>query len=120
MEQSLKIELKKIPKRRTLTQNAYLHVLFSLWGNEYGYSVEEAKIVVKRALKYTYERNGTTFLMHTSEMDTKELSEFVDKFRNWSALNGCYLPTANEIGENYSDYAFEIERAEVIQKRYSS
>lgn len=119
MELSSKIELKKIPQRRTLSQNAYLHVLFSLWGNEYGYSIDEAKIVVKRALKYTYRRNEETFLRHTSDMDSKELTEFIDKFRNWSALQGFYLPSADEIGENYSDYVFEIERAEIIQKRYS-
>jgi len=119
MEQHAKMEIKKIPQRRTLSQNAYLHVLFSLWGNEYGYSIDESKIVVKRALKYTYERNGETFLKHTSGMDTKELSEFVDRFRNWSVAEGFYLPSADEIGENYADYAYEIDRAERNQKRYS-
>jgi len=120
MDQRAKIELKKIPQRRSLSQNAYLHVLFSIWGNEFGYSIDETKVVVKRHLKYTYERNGTTFLVHTSSMDSKTLSEFIDRFRNWSASEGCYLPSADEIGENYADYAAEIDRAETTQKRYSS
>ena len=119
MEQNAKMEIKKIPQRRTLSQNAYLHVLFSLWGNEYGYSIDESKIVVKRALKYIYERNGETFLRQTSGMDSKELTGFIDRFRNWSASEGFYLPTANEIGENYADYAYEIDRAERNQKQYS-
>jgi len=118
IEQCAKIELKKIPQKRTLSQNAYLHVLFSLWGAEYGYSVDESKIVVKRALNYTYEKNGQVFLVHTSEMNTKDLAGFVDRYRNWSAAEGLYLPSADEIGDNYADYAFEIDRAEVMQKRY--
>jgi len=118
VEQGAKIELKKIPQKRTLSQNAYLHVLFTLWGGEYGYTVEEAKIVVKRALNYTYEKSGQTFLVHTSEMNTSELTEFIDRFRNFSANEGYYLPSADEIGDNYADYAFEIDRAEIMQRRY--
>ena len=118
IEQCAKIELKKIPARRTLSQNAYLHVLFALWGAEYGYSVDESKIVVKRALNYTYEKNGQVFLIHTSEMNTGELTDFINRYRNWSAAEGLYLPSADEIGDNYADYAFEIDRAEVMQKRY--
>ena len=118
IEQCAKIELKKIPQKRTLSQNAYLHVLFALWGAEYGYTIDESKIVVKRVLNYTYEKNGQVFLIHTSEMNTGELTEFIDRYRNWSASNGLYLPTADEIGDNYADYAFEIDRAEIMQKRY--
>ena len=119
MEQRAKMELKKIPQRRSLSQNAYLHVLFALWGGEYGYSIDEAKIVIKRLLNYVYEKNGNTFLVHTSEMNSEELTVFIDKFRNLSALEGFYLPSADEIGESYSDYAIEIERAEILQKRYT-
>ena len=118
IEQCAKIELKKIPQKRSLSQNAYLHVLFALWGSEYGYTIEEAKIVVKRLLNYTYEKNGQMFLVHTSEMNTKELTEFIDRYRNFSANEGLYLPSADEIGDNYADYAFDIDRAEIMQKRY--
>ena len=51
-------------------------------------------------------------------MDTKDLSVFVDKFRNYSSAQGLYLPSADEFNENYFDYAKEIERAEVAEKRY--
>jgi hypothetical protein len=74
--------------------------------------VDEAKIVVKRQLGYVYEKNGTTFLKHTSEMDTKELTGFIDRFRNWSAHNGHYLPSADEFDKHYAEIMREVEYAE--------
>jgi hypothetical protein len=114
------IELKRVSKKRTIKQNSYVHKLFTLWGMEYGYTTEEAKTVVKRALNYTYERNGQKFLQRTSDMDTGELTTFIDKFRNWSAHNGYYLPSADEFGANHAYYEQQIERAIALERRYGS
>jgi hypothetical protein len=113
-----KIDLKRVAKKRTLKQNRYVHVLFSLWGAEFGYSLDEAKQVVKERLGYTYVKNGITFYRKTSEMDTKEKTTFIDRFRNWSASEGFYLASAEEVGDNWEYFAREIERAEQIQKQY--
>ena len=113
-----KIELKKISPKRTINQNSYVHALFQLWGSHFGYSMDEAKQVVKTELGYTYEKEYNTFLHKTSEMNTKELTELIDRFRNWSASEGCYLPSADEFKLRYFDYSQEIERAEIIEKRY--
>ncbi len=114
-----KIELKKISPPRTIKMNSYVHVLFQLWGNHFGYSLDEAKQVVKRSLSYYYQKNNTLFLRKTSEMNSRDLSEFIDRFRNWSASEGCYLPTSEEYLLRHFDYSQEIERAEIIEKRYS-
>jgi len=114
-----KIELKKISPPRTIKQNSYVHVLFQLWGSHFGYSMEEAKQVVKLQLDYTYEKDGYLFFVGTSEMTTHKLSEFVNRFRNWSASEGCYLPTSEEYLLRHFDYSQEIERAEILEKRYS-
>ena len=95
---------------RTINQNSYVHVLFALYGIENGYTIDEAKTLVKRELKYYYEKNNQYFLVKTSTMTTKELTVFIDKFRNWSAQMGCYLPTADEHKENYVYYNNEIEK----------
>ena len=113
-----KIELKKIAPPRSVNQNSYVHVLFTLWGNHFGYTVEESKQVVKTELGYTYIKEGVLFMVRTSGMNTKELSTFVDKFRNWSAHNGCYLPDAETYLLRHFDYSQEIERAEIMDKRY--
>lgn len=113
------IELKKIYPHRSNKQNRYLHALFALFGNHLGYNIEEIKTIVKRELGYIYEKNGTKFLRHTSEMDTKTLSEFIDRFRNYSAHEGLYLPTAEEFDENYIAMMKEVERIESQMKRYA-
>jgi len=118
-EKGAKIELKKIPEKRSLSQNKYLHALFTLWGDEFGYSTDEAKQVVKMSIGYVYEKSGFTFVAKTSEMNTKQLAEFIDKFRNWSSSQGCYLPSSDEMGLNWDYFAQQIERAEYAQKRYT-
>lgn len=113
-----KIELRKIAPKRSIDQNSYVHVLFTLWGFHFGYTTTEAKQVVKDHLGYTYVKNGIKFYAKTSEMDTKVISVFIDKFRNFSSHEGCYLPTAEEYKMRHFDYSQEAERAEQIQDRY--
>lgn len=92
IESESKCELKKIHPKRSISANNYLHVLFSIWGNHHGYTIDEAKNIIKHTLGYTYEKefnvNGhKSYTIHnkkTSEMDTAELAEFTDKFRTWS------------------------------------
>lgn len=112
------IELKKIPKKRTNKQNRYVHALFTLYGGEWGLTMDETKTVVKRELGYIYEKHGQKFLMHTSQMDTKKLTEFIDRFRNMSASQGLYLPSADEFNENYVEIMKVVEYVEATQKRY--
>jgi len=107
------VELKKIHKNRTNRQNRYMHALFALFGSEVGYNIEETKVVVKRALGYTYKKSDQMFLKHTSEMDVKELSEFIDKFRTWSSINfRIYLPSTDEFDVNYIEIMKQISHYE--------
>ena len=105
------IELKKVVRKRTNLQNSYLHVLISLFGNNFGLLLEEAKQTIKEELGYTYEKKGRVFLMQTSKMDSKELTIFIDKFRDWS-VQKCeyYLPTSTEYYEDQMRIDNEIEQ----------
>ena len=113
-----KVNITKVPEKRTIKQNSYVHKLFTLAGSHFGYTTDEMKVLVKRILGYTYTKHGDEFYSKTSCMDTKELTQFIDQFRNWSSAQGCYLPTSSEFGDNYAYYAREIERAEIMEKRY--
>ena len=112
------IELKKIHKRRTNAQNRYLHAILTLYAGEWGLTTDEAKTSVKRLLGYIYEKNGEKFLEHTSDMSTAKLTEFIDRFRNHSANQGLYLPSADEMNENYVDIMKQVEYIEAIQKHF--
>lgn len=95
------IELKKLNPARSLAQNAYIHVLFSLFSIEFGYTLEESKTLLKRACPWMqYEKDGQKFLRHTSKMQTDELSAFTEWVRNYSAQKGLYLMTPEEYQQN--------------------
>ena len=104
------VEFKEVFKNRTITQNAYLHVLFSLWGLHHGYLMNETKQLVKEQLGYSYEKKGRVFYEETSRMTTKELTIFIDKFRDWSNITcGLYLPTPDEYKIDYVRISNEIK-----------
>lgn len=92
-----KVDLTVIKQGRTIQQNKYLHVIFTLYGIEVGLTIEESKTFVKRSCPFgTYEKNGIKFLKRTRDMDTKEMTDFIEWFRTWSAQQGIYLPTSEE------------------------
>lgn len=100
------VEVKKKNPRRTLAQNAYLHLLLGYFGSEYGCSLEEAKLdYYKRTCnrdlfeRTTVNRKGkeVTFLRSSAELTTSEMRLSIDRFRNWSSsVAGIYLPSADE------------------------
>lgn len=98
IEKGANIELTEKRGKRTLLQNKYLHLILTWWGLEYGYTLEESKQYFKEENKdyYYYEKKGKTFVKSTSEVNTKEMTIHIEKFRDWSAQNGLYLPAPNE------------------------
>ena len=96
-----KIDIKQVRNKRTIKQNAYLHVLFTLFGIEIGLTIDESKTYIKRELKFFYEKQDMIFLKKTSNCNTKELTNFIERFRNFASKQGIYLPTADEYKYNY-------------------
>lgn len=95
IESKSKCEVKKIHPKRSVSANNYLHVLFQIWGNHMGYTLDEAKSIIKSILGYVYTKEGSAFSsvvfeVKTSKMDSAELAEFTDKFRTWSQANCQY------------------------------
>lgn len=104
------IELTEKRQKRTIKQNSYLHVLFSLYAVEFGYTLEESKITLKRECNFmTYKKNNFIFLKKTSHLNTKELTDFIEWIRNYSSNNGLYLPTSDEYLQNYTEIDAGIE-----------
>ena len=99
-----RFELKAIHPKRSLSQNSYLHVLFSIYGLEVGTTIDETKDDIKRELKYTYIKNDKEYLKKTSNMDSKELTIFIDKFRRFAANDGINLPDPNGITDQLLNY----------------
>lgn len=103
------VEIKEKRKKRTIKQNAYLHVLITLYAIELGYTLEEAKTHLKRSCSFMlYEKNDEKFLKKTSNLNTQELKEFIDWVRNYAGTHGVYLPTSEEYLVNQMIYDKEI------------
>ena len=110
-----KIELKKINDKRSVNLNSYLHVCITLFAIEYGYTLEEAKTLLKRMCNFmTYEKNGSKFLKKTSKLDNSECSKFVEWIRNYASQQGLYIPDADE----YKANRFTIDKEINNHKQY--
>lgn len=104
--------------QRTQNQNAYLWLILGYWATQTGYTKNEAEAIYKEINKEVYyivkEINGRqiTYIRHTYELTTKEMTETIDKFRNWSSMNDAcpvYLPAPNE-SYYFAEMEMEIER----------
>lgn len=96
------VELTKKHEQRSINQNSYLHLILGWFANEYGCTLDEAKVrFFKRKVNSNIflkeGKKGDYVLRSTRELTTKEMTDAIDRFRNWSASEaGIYLPSPNE------------------------
>ena len=92
------IELKRVFNKRTLSQNSYLHAVITLYAIHLGYSLDEAKQLIKRHCDFmNYYKDGEMYLRKTSSLNTKECSEFIDWIRTRASQEDCYIQSADEM-----------------------
>lgn len=114
IEKKAKIELKEFRPKRSIDQNSYIHVCFTMIANETGHTIQETKVDVKREhIKLVdnsfmlYEKDGNKYLRSTADLDKLEMTNFVDWLRVWAYETlGCYIPTP----EQYRLEQFEVQK----------
>lgn len=99
------VELTEKKPPRTQNQNKYLHVTIQYFASEIGETVEYVKDKYYKLLcnrdifvrevedKYL---GKVKILRSTSDLDTGEMSLSIERWRNWCASEGCYIPSADE------------------------
>lgn len=103
-----KIEINEKRKNRTYSQNNYLHLILGRFALEYGETLEYVKqVIFKQWVNediFKYERvNEKTgeyreAYKSTAQLNTKEMSEAIERFRNYAAKNlDLYLPEPKDI-----------------------
>lgn len=117
------VELTEKRGRRTLKQNSYLHLILSYFALQYGERMEYIKQeFFKRHVNsdlFLREKEGKGIgryyvLRSSAELDTKEMTTAIDRFRDWASKEvGVYLPTPDEFG-----LIGEIEREVEMNKRW--
>lgn len=108
-----------IKENKTLQQIRYLHLIIGWVAVSVGVSFGFAKVeYFKRLANYDLFFHGEEdplydkvkiMIRSTSTLTTSEMTEAIERFRNWSAMTeaghpGVYLPEPNEL-----DYLNEIE-----------
>ena len=99
-------ELTEKRKKRTISQNAYLHLLFGWFALETGYTTEEVKQEIFKKIV-----NSNTFYegefgelikierwRSTANLNTQELTLCIDRFRDYASKEaGIYLPEPHDL-----------------------
>ena len=106
IEKACIVELTEKKKKRTIDQNSLFHLWVAVFADFIGEpSKESCKRDVKRELlgqkvcKNIFTGQSEFEDYKTSEMTTKELGEFMDKFKIWAQTEyGCYLPYFGDAG----------------------
>lgn len=117
------VELTERKKTRSLSQNRYLHLLLGYFACETGNTLEYVKVnyfktlcngTVFVSIKRDEYMGDVVFLKSSSELTTAEMTECIERFRNWASSEaGIYLPEPNEY-----EHLLEIEKEIERQKHY--
>lgn len=108
LENNKTFELTEKRAKRSISQNSYLHLILSWYALEYGETMEYIKQdVFKKEInkdifqtEYTNKKTGEirTDWKSTSNIDSKEMTTAIDRFRNYSSKEaGIYLPEPNDM-----------------------
>lgn len=99
-------ELRHKKERRSIPQNSYMHLLFSWFALETGYTAEEVKQdifkkVVNPNMFYDGEHGQLVKIERwrsTASLSKDELTLAIDRFRNYSSAEaGIYLPEPSDL-----------------------
>lgn len=88
-------------RQRTLSQNAYLHLIIGVVAMETGTALDYAKEVYFKRLcnrdlfivaKTDRLAGEVEVLRSSADLTKEEMSLAIDRFKRWAAENGMYLP----------------------------
>lgn len=109
IQKGKRFELKEKKKRRSISQNSYLHLILTWFAIETGYTLEEVKQEifkkhVNSTIFYEGEFEGkiknvkVERFRSTASLDTAEMTLAIDRFRDFSSKElGIYLPEPKDL-----------------------
>ena len=92
------VDIKEVRANRTLAQNSYLHLIIGAFGLNFGYTLEEAKMIYKQVNRdtYCYKKKGRVFIRSSAHLNKEQMARTIDKFMTASAEAGFPLPLATD------------------------
>lgn len=113
----VEVIVKRSDKFRTGEQNRYLHLCLQFFAAQYGCSLEEVKVSFykKEANADIFIREndrGNAYLRSSADLSVDEMSQSIDRFRNWSAaVAGIYIPDSSEQARKWMQQEIEKNKA---------
>lgn len=112
-------------KPRSLRQNAYLHVCIAYLALQFGETVEYVKrnyfklqcnheMFIRDKWDSKLQRK-VRYLRSSADLTTEELTTAIERFRNWAAVQGVYIPDAEEY-KALMQMQTEIDRAKIYRQ----
>jgi len=116
LEEGKRIILKKVLIKRSIKQNAYMHICFDMFAVHFGLTSEESKTLLKREcpfMRYSKKISGRHhhFLTRTSDLTEDEAREFIEWIMEYSGKQGCYIMSSDEYLTNQHQINEEIEQS---------
>ena len=95
--QNIELTIRRKRRTRTNQQNRYLHgVVIPTLAEHLGYDQVEMKQALKwRFLQVHHDKLPT--VRYTAELDTAEMTEFIEQIRRLAAELGCDIPSPGEV-----------------------
>ena len=114
------VELSEKKPKRSIQQNRYLYHILSYFACQVGESVDYVKRyyykyhcnkdIFLRTKVDKITNQQTTYLRSSAELDSKEMTDSIERFRNFSMLEaGIYIPSPDE-PDSIMQMQIEIER----------
>jgi len=105
LDKNAKVDLKIKHKKRSIKQNAYLHLILSYFGTQTGYTMEEVKQeifkkIVNKELFYQGKKGQLNLdsWRSSSDLDSNELTQAIDRFINYASIEaGINLPNPEDL-----------------------
>lgn len=112
------VELTEKKMKRSLSQNSYLHLILSYFASQTGNTLEWVKQQYYKKLcnpdifigeKEDPFLGRVTYVRSSADLRTDEMKLSIDRFRNWAASEGYYLPDPTNKAE-IAALQVEVER----------
>jgi len=110
-EKGFVVDLTRKLEKRTVTQNAYLHAIIPMFAIHTANNLDDTKQLLKRSCPFMHTFDGENIkTKRTRDLDTKQMTDFIEWIRTFASMQGCYIPTADEYKLNRFAIDSEIEK----------
>ncbi len=100
--------------KKTIPQLRYYRKVLAIYGGRFGSSPDDSAKELKLMFGLACIKGGEFLSVSVADMDTKQLSEFIEKIRRHSMEQGKYIETSEE----YLKDQFNIDRDLALNEKY--